>query len=119
MDRWEVFRVSFPNGRRQWCAMTRTDYWSDRYFDTFTEAIAYADQRARTVEFVVSRSTDSLRYDEISYTSGIDQYDIVSGGGRAETTLRGADPTEIDRHIEVLLFIRGMTRSDSNAVVSR
>lgn len=112
MTRWEVFRVSFPNGHRQWCAMTRTDYWSDRYFDTHAEAIAYADQRARTVEFVVSRSTDSLRYDEISYTSGIDQYDIFSGGGRAETTLRGADPSEIDRHIEVLLFIRGMTRSD-------
>lgn len=53
MNKWEVYRCEFPHGRRQWCAMNRGDYWSDRYFDTHTEAIAYADQRARTLEVVV------------------------------------------------------------------
>lgn len=62
MDRWEVFRVSFPNGRRQWCAMTRADYWSDRYFDTFAEAIAYADRRARTVEVELLNVADRLQF---------------------------------------------------------
>lgn len=55
MSKWEVHRCMFPHGRRQWCAMTRSDYWSDRYFDTWQEAMAYADERARTIEVVVPR----------------------------------------------------------------
>ena len=54
-SKWEVYRCEFANGRRQWCAMTRADYWSDRYFDSHAEAMAYADERARTLEVIVPR----------------------------------------------------------------
>lgn len=55
MSKWEVFRVAFPNGRKKWCALTASDYWSDRYFDTHAEAVSYADRRARTIELVLPR----------------------------------------------------------------
>ena len=67
--KWEVFRVGFPNGHRQWCAMTRADYWSDRYFDTFAEAIAYADRRARTVEVELLNVADRLQLEHWRYYS--------------------------------------------------
>ncbi|MCT1450631.1 hypothetical protein [Corynebacterium sp. p3-SID1194] len=62
MNKWEVYRCSFPNGRRRWCAMTRADYWSDRYFDTHAEAMKYADARARTVEVNLLNVADRLSF---------------------------------------------------------
>lgn len=62
MNKWEVYQCLSPGGRRQWCAMTRADYWSDRYFDTWDEAIEYADRRARTVEVNLLNVFDPLPF---------------------------------------------------------
>lgn len=115
MNRWSVYRCSFPNGRRQWCAMTRSDYWSDRYFDTWQEAMVYADERARTVELTVPRRALEEVWIEWVYSGGeLDEFRLSTGNHRFIT--RGAtdaDVTALDDHIVALVALRGqLDKSD-------
>lgn len=109
MNKWEVYRCEFPNGRRQWCAMTRADYWSDRYFDTHAEALAYADERARTVELTVPRRALQEASIEWIYSLG-ELYEFHLSTSNHRFTTRGAtdtDVTALDDHIVALVALRG------------
>lgn len=109
MNKWEVYRCEFPHGRRQWCAMTREDYWSDRYFDTHAEAVAYADKRARTIELTVPRRALEKASLEWVYSKGsLYEFQLSTENYRFNT--RGAtdaDVTALDEHIVALVALRG------------
>lgn len=109
MNKWEVYRCEFPNGRRQWCAMTRSNYWSDRYFNTQAEAIAYADKQARTVELTVPRHALEELWIEWIYSGG-ELYEFRLSTGNHRFITRGAtdaDVTALDDHIAALVALRG------------
>lgn len=53
MSKWEVFKDNlYP---RQWCALNPGNYQETERFMRHAEALAYADERARTVEVVLPR----------------------------------------------------------------
>lgn len=112
MNKWEVYQCLSPGGRRQWCAMNRSDYWSDRYFDTHAEALAYAYQRARTLEVVVPPGMKVSS--AVRVTTGGAFAEIGSHDEKALTTVNFDDLWEVleDHAAALVVLARGLKEEE-------
>ena len=113
MNKWEVYQCLSPGGRRQWCAMTRADYWSDRYFDTHAEALEYADARARTVEVVVPRGGQPGWSCQVDYDTNdlLEWITLGSADDRICTATRPVKPEFLLSHCALILWLVWCTQN--------
>lgn len=111
MNKWEVYRLPFPNGR--WCAMNRADYWSDRYFDTHAEALKYADERARTVEVIVPRGVQPGCSVQADFENGdLPEWVMLeSADGRICTSTHPVYPRWLLDHCALILRFAWITQN--------